>query len=326
SRGVGGVSYLSQSGRTVHVGLGASERAESVVVRWPGREPQRVGALAAGAIWEIEEGSATPHRVEPRPPSGGEETGGAGDGTPRLTGSADAAPTDRERLAEFWRRQRAAMHAVKVDGDLEAAIPLFESALELNPTHADSLYYLGNCLADTGDVEGALARFAEIARLDPQSHRAHKRWGTLRAMSATAPEQLAEAVAALERASAINREETGVPLVLGEVELMRGDLAAARRRLEWVVGSNPQSGEAYFVLGYLDWREGRDEEALELLETAVAARGEHWKPADAVAEGEVERRMHVESTPFEQYWQAWDGTPSPAAAFAALDAHLRPGS
>jgi tetratricopeptide (TPR) repeat protein len=214
------------------------------------------------------------------------------------------------------------MDAVKIDRDLERAITLFEQALELNPAHEDSLYYLGNCLAQTGDVDGALERFAQIMQANPQSHRAHKRWGTLRAVTSRGSQDLDTAIEALERAATINPEETGVSLVLGEVYLLRGETAEARRRLEWVVGSNPQAGEAYWMLAYLAWQDGDSTEAVRLLDLARGTRSEDWKPAGVVAEGETRVKMHTESTPFQELYDAWDGAPSPQDALAALHARV----
>jgi tetratricopeptide (TPR) repeat protein len=216
------------------------------------------------------------------------------------------------------------MDALKVDRDLERAITLFEQALELDPAHEDSLYYLGNCLAQTGDIDGALDRFAQIMQANRQSHRAHKRWGTLRAVTARGPQDLDSAIEALERAATINPEETGVSLVLGEVYLLRGEKAEARRRLEWVVGSNPQAGEAFWVLAYLAWQDGDSTEAERLLGLARGTRSEDWKPAGVVAEGETRVKMHTESTPFEELYDAWDGTLSPPEALASL--HSRSGA
>jgi len=297
-------SYLSQSSRTVHLGLGDASLVETLEVRWPDGETQRFEAVEAGALYELTEGNSQAVRV----------------------GTWDAAKASegmsRDQLAEFWRHQRAAMDAMKVDADPGRAIVLFEKALELDPAHFDSLYYLGNCLVETGETERALDRFAELMAADPQSHRAHKRWGTLRAVTARDAADMDAAAAVLERAFAINPEETGVSLVLGEVELMRGNPAAAQQRLEWVVRSNSQSGEGFFVLAYLAWRAGDESEATRRLDQASGTRTEDWKPAGAVAEGEVRQKMHVEAAPFEDLYSAWDGTRNLEVAFEPLRTRL----
>jgi len=301
-RTVGGVSYLSQSSRTLHIGLGDAQRVERVAVTWPDGKTQSFENIEANALYEV-------LRDEPRLRS-------------VVSWAGATAPLSRELLAEFWRAQRAGMHAMKVERDPARAIASFERALELDPGHADSLYYLANCLAATGDLEGALDRLAEMMRLDPLSHRAHKRWGTLRAMTARDTADLDAAVRALERTAAINPEETGAFLVLGEVDLLRGDERSAGERLARVVRTNPQAGEAFFVLGYLAWERGDRAAAVKRLEQSAGTRGKEWKPAGASAEGDVKGKMHAESTPFEEHYAAWDGSAEPARAFAGLRARL----
>jgi Tfp pilus assembly protein PilF len=322
-RSVNSVSYLSQSTRTVHLGLGEAVRLQALQVRWPGGLLQTFTDLEVNALWELTEDVPAPRKVAPLPsPDRGAGAGAPLDAPSGESVAATDPTTKRKRLAEFWRRQRAAMNAMKVDRDLERAIGLFREALELDPRHEDSIYYLGNCLAETGDPDGALQRFAELMRLNHQSHRAHKRWGTLRAVTARSAADLDAAVAVLERAAAINPEETGVSLVLGEVALLQGDLAAAKQRFEWVVRSNPQSGEAFFMLGYVAWRSGDASTAVQRLEQARDSRQEEWKPSGSIAEGEVKTLMHSDETPLLHVFAAWDGTPDPGMAFAALHAHL----
>lgn len=61
-----GSSYLSQSELALSVGLGAAGALEQVVVEWPGRPPERLGQLAAGARYDVAEGRGvvgrTPYR------------------------------------------------------------------------------------------------------------------------------------------------------------------------------------------------------------------------------------------------------------------------
>ncbi|HXV75154.1 MAG TPA: FG-GAP-like repeat-containing protein [Candidatus Polarisedimenticolaceae bacterium] len=303
-RTLGGVSYLSQSSRVLHFGLGRDEAIERIVVVWPDRERTVYHGAGVDARFELVRGESRPRRVA------------------EWSRPAGEAPPSRERLAEFWRTQRAAMDAMKVDGEPRRSIELFRRALELNPDHADSLYYLANCLAETGDVDGALEQLDRLIRADPQSHRAHKRWGTLRASTAADDTQLEHAESALLRAARINPEETGVSLVLGELHLLRGDRRAAQQRLEWVVRTNPQSGEAFFVLGYLAWAAGDDALARRQLMRARATRGNDTKPRGFAAEGDTRRKMHDETSLFEPLYRAWDGETDPAASFAALTDRL----
>jgi len=288
------VSYLSQSSRTVHFGLGSATQAEAIEVRWPGGGRDTWRDVAANAIWELTEGEPAPR----------------------------AAGGGRAELAEFWRTQRAAMDAMKKSRDPHAAIDLFRRALEIDPGHEDSLYYLANCLADTGDVDTALATLDELKRRNPMSHRAFLRWGTLRAVSASSAADLDAAVLALERAVEINPEETGALQSLGEVALLRGEPDLARQRFEWIVRTNAQPAQALYLLGYLAWRDGDAPRAQSFLERSRAARGKDWKPKGASAEGETKNRMHEERTPLGGACDAWDGSPDPASAYRALAERL----
>jgi tetratricopeptide (TPR) repeat protein len=311
-RSVGGASYLSQSSRLLHFGLGASSRVEGVTVRWLGGEVQELGPLEADAIWEISEGDPTPRRLPstaaPLPPestSGGPET------------------DERARLLAFWETQRAAMQALKQGDDCPAAIELFREALSLDPGHQDSRYYLANCLASLGRVEEALDELDTLRRADRGSHRGHKQWGLLRAITARGEAELLAAEEALERAHAINREETGALHLLGEIALVRGDFDLADQRLAWVCRTNPRAVGGFFLRAYLAWKGGDGASAHALLEAARSARGAEWKPAGAAAEGEVRVRMHREGSLLAAYWESWNGQAGELeSAFAALEDHL----
>jgi len=296
-------SYLSQSTRMLHFGLGESAGADSVEVRWHGGGTQSFGPLAGGAVWELTEGEDEPRR---------------------LAGAAAARPIegDRQRLVAFWAAQRAAMDAFKVDADCERAVPLFREALSIDPTHEDSLYYLANCLAGLGDPEAALVELDTLRTASPMSHRAHKQWGVLRAIHAGGADDLAAAEAALQRALEINREETGSLLVLGEIALLRGRFEEADDHLARATYTNPRAVGGFFLRAYMAWKRGDEAAARQLLETAQAARGPDWKPEGTTAEGDVIGRQYREETPLSRFWESWDGTISPRAAFAGLEARL----
>jgi tetratricopeptide (TPR) repeat protein len=237
---------------------------------------------------------------------------------------APAVPRDpRERERQFWALQRAGMDALKRDGDVDRAAELLQQALALDASHEDTRYYLGNALAARGDAEAALAQFEELRRHSPQSHRAHARWGTLRADTAASEAHLTAAEGALSRAHALNPEETGVLLALAEINLLQGELARADARLAAVARSNPRSAHAIFLGGYLRWTSGDSDGAATRLRQCRAVLGPDWKPAGATAEGDVVRRAHAEHTPLARFLGEWDGRVEPRAAYASLDRHLR---
>jgi tetratricopeptide (TPR) repeat protein len=229
----------------------------------------------------------------------------------------------KARVITFWEKERGAMHALKVENDIPKAIGLFRQALELDPKHEDSRYYLGNCLAIQGDLQGALAQFEELTRLNPQSHRGYKRLGTLEAIFASSPADFDAAEAALERALAINPEETGSLMVLGEIALLRGQAGKAEQRLAWACRTNPKAVGPFFLRGYLAWEQGDASRAGDMLAAARRALGKDWTPKGGTAEGDVLQKLHTDATPLSGFWEAWDGSTDPATAFTSLDTHLR---
>lgn len=305
--------YLSSASHTLHWGLGTATNVARLTVRWHAGATQEFTGLAADTFYELAEGDPQP-RVLARGRAASKEA--------RTVPSA-AVPLDgKQRQLAFWQAQRAGMEAMKVRGDNATAIPLFREAIALNPQHEDSRYYLGLCLASQGDSAGALAALAELQRLSPQSHRAWQQWGVIQAIAAKSDADLAAAEQALLKARAINPEETGALLVLGEVALLRGDLPLAEERLRAVTRTNHRSVGGHFLLGYLAWRRGDGAAARALLEETRQALGPDWQPKGATSEGDVQRKQHIEKTPLTSGWEDWDGRPEPERAFAPLTARL----
>jgi tetratricopeptide (TPR) repeat protein len=326
-RSVTGVSYLSQSSRALHWGLGSATRIDRLEIRWHAGRTNLFEGLDANTAYEIVEGETALRRVtpagatrsasDPRPPTSG---------LPTTSASSVAASADeKQRLVQFWDTQRAAMNAMKVEQDNPKAIRLFREAIALNPKHEDSRYYLGLCLASQGETAGALAALADLQHLNPQSHRAWQQWGVVRALSATTDADLAAAEQALQRAQSINPEETGALLVLGEVALLRGNLPLADERLAAATHTNPKAVGGFFLRGYLAWKRGDDPAARQFLGQTQAALGPDWQPQGATSEGDVKRKQHVEKTPLTPFWEEWNGQSEPAAAFRALELRLTGG-
>lgn len=313
-RGVGGGgSYLSQGSLVVHFGLGAAESVDAVEVRWPGGGRDRHAGLAANAEWLLTEGDAKPGRFvrdAGRPPGRG-------------TGEA-AGAEERRRVEAFWEAQRAAIRAFKVDRDPGRAAGLFREALLLDPAHEDSLYYLGLARMQLEDVPGALSALEDLLRVNPASHRGLRQWALLRAGTAVSDGHLEAAREALERALAVNAEETGALLLLGEVDLLQGRLAQAENHLALACRTNPRAAVGFFLRGYVAWKRGDAPGAERLLAQAAAVGRDEKKPAGATAEGDVRRAMATEQTPLSGFFEAWDGRAgAPDRAFADLDEHLR---
>ncbi len=302
-RTVGGASYLSQSSRRIHFGLGSASKLDSLEVRWPGGHSETYDGIGVNAAWELTEGDPAPRRLFPAAAA------------PSVAGVAKPLPG-------FWDKEHAAMDAMKKDGDYARAARLFREALAMNPSHEDSHYYLANCLAAQGDSRGAIAQLDELVRLNPGSHRAWLRRGSLLAASATSRDGLRAAADSVEKALAINPEETGAMMLLGEIAIVSGDYANAARRFQAVSRTNPRAAAALFLGSYIAWKRGDAAEARSLLARTQQARGKEWKPKGSVLEGDVRRRMFTDATFLSSFCDAWDGTPDPARAFRPLDRFL----
>ena len=310
-RTVTSVSYLSQSSRTPHFGLGALTRVDRVEVRWLGGGTNFFENLEADATYELTENELAPRKIVPAP--------GVYAASPAQTASTGSV---RQRQLDFWEKQRAAMNAMKVDKDHAKAIALFREALRLNPNHEDSRYYLGRCLASEGDVAGALTQLDELKRINPQSHRAWQQWGVLRALFATNHIDLDAAEQSLERAHDINPEETGALLVLGEISLLRGDVAKANERLSAACRTNPRAANGIFLRAYIAWKRGEVSQSVQQLEAMRTALGKEWQPRGSTSEGDVTLKQHIETTPLRRFSENWTGSLQPETAFASLDAYL----
>ena len=307
-RAVSPASYLSQSSTLVHVGLGEARAVDRLEIRWPGGARSTVGPLAADRVWEITEGDPTPREVAAPAPAEASATG------PPLD--------DRARTMAFWTTQRQAMRALKVENDLPRAVALLREALSLDPSHEDSRYYLATSLAALGEVDAALAELDTLRRANTASHRAWARWGVLRALTSRSPAELQAAEASLERARAVNPEETGALLALAEISLLQGDRTEAESRLDQVCAMNPRASGGWFLLGYVHWKRGDASGAVALLQRARTSLGPDWKPRGATAEGDVTRQAHEDLTPLSRFVNAWNGSERPAEAFAELGRFL----
>jgi tetratricopeptide (TPR) repeat protein len=318
-RSVGGASYMSQSSRTLHVGLGEASSIESVEVRWHAGESELFTGVQPGAAWELVEGEGIATRLE-RP-------GVRTLDVETLLGqrASQEVPTSedgRGRLVEFWKLQRRGMDLVKLEDDCAQAVEVFRSALELNPGHEDALYYLGNCLVSLGREEEGLAELATLREVNPLSHRGHMQWGVVRGLTARSRSDLEASEKALARALEVNQEETGSLLALGEVALLLGNDEVAKEHFEMACRTNPQAANGYFFRAYLAWKAGRDRDLEDLLAEVRRARGPEWKPEGAVAEGDTATQMHIERTPLVRFAQRWDGESAPDKAFEDLKRYI----
>lgn len=309
-RTIGSSSYLSQDSHRVHIGLGSATKIDRLEVHWSRGASQTWTQVGANRIWDVSQGQSD---LKPFYPGAGISS------APGTAPPADA----KAATLQFWTVQHAAMDAMKRDRDFARAALLFRDALALNPNHEDSHYYLANCYAALDDIPAAVAELDALSHINPQNHRAFQRKGELLAASATSRSQIAAARVPLLSALRLNSEETGTLVLLGEVDLARGESAAAETTFAHVCQANTRAVNAWFFRGYVAWKKGEVHLAAAMLQSARASHGPDWKPAGAVLEGDVRKRMFNESGFLGVFAQQWDGALNPAIAYRRLDAYLR---
>lgn len=250
-------SYLSQNSPIETFGLGAAARADTVEVSWPG------GGRVARA------GVAANQRL--------------------LLTEGEAAPVDRAQVRDFWKLYREAT-VLRVANDVQRASDTYARALAIDPRHEDVLYYYGTTRLALGDFAGAARAWRTLLGVNASSARAHSELGSLYlCLDPGAPFQLDSAARHLERAHEINREETGPLVRLGEVALLRGDLAAARRDFDAVLVTHAASAVARFYAGYVAWQQGDATLAQQQFARAIASAATTAPSALPPGEGDTKR-------------------------------------
>ncbi len=195
----------------------------------------------------------------------------------------------RERLSRFWNHYHQAT-TLRNGGRFEEAAALYRSALDVDPNHEESIYYLGNCLTELGDYREARRIYRRLVEVNPQSRRGWKLLGINLSHSLPGAPGLdyEEAEKAFLENVRINPEESGPFLDLGRLELKRGDREAALRYFRTAADFRSPTG--LFLLGLVGLVEGSFEDSADalrrVLETArqearIAGRG-------VASEGDVE--------------------------------------
>jgi tetratricopeptide (TPR) repeat protein len=255
-------SYLSQNSLIETFGLGRAARADTVEVRWPaGARVVRTDVSPNQRLLIAENGE-----------------GGA-------TGS-----DQRAQVQDFWKLYREAT-LLRAGRNTQQASDVYARALALNPKHEDVLYYYGSMRLELGDFAGAQRAWRTLVTLNPSSARAHSELGALYScVEPSAPFQLDSAEWHFERAHAINKEENGPLIRLGEVALLRGDLAGAKRDFDAVLVTHAANSLARFYAGYIEWKKGNTSIAQQQFARAVAAAAKA-PLAPAPLEGDTKKKL-----------------------------------
>ncbi|HSR51363.1 MAG TPA: FG-GAP-like repeat-containing protein [Acidobacteriota bacterium] len=165
----------------------------------------------------------------------------------------------RQELKDFWAAYDSATQQ-RIEGEWRTAADLYERALEINPRHEESLYYLGNCHFELGDYVRAVEVYRRLLRINPDSNRGYAQLGlVLFSPWPGAPVDFEEAEAALLKSVELYPEESGGFVRLGRLALAQGRAEEALECFDQAAGF--RSAEGIFWSGFVRFRQGRFSEA-----------------------------------------------------------------
>jgi len=140
-------------------------------------------------------------------------------------------------LALYWQRQ----------GETSRALQVLEEITQLYPENPALLSELGNALAQTGNLQAALAAYQGAVRLAPDIP---DYWRLLASFSARYEYQIAAAgLPAARRAAALDPGNPANLDVLGQVLLLLQDFTSAERFFQRAVETDPNYAPAHVRLG-----------------------------------------------------------------------------
>lgn len=193
----------------------------------------------------------------------------------------------RKRIASFWQAYHEATR-LRIQEDFSGAVKSYEKALQLNPDHEESLYYLGNCLFELGQYSEAVKAYQKMTQLNINSHRGFSQLGVT--LSTPAPGGLwqpEQAKQAFLRNAQINQEESGPFLRLGLLALNQDDLNQAFGYFQTAAGFG--SPEGYFLSGLVRFHEARFREAMGFFQKVleINAREKKITGRGVLSEGDI---------------------------------------
>jgi len=205
-----------------------------------------------------------------------------------------------ERIRSFWELYNQAA-AARMRGDFESAALGYQKALELDPEHQDSLFYLAVSLEESGRYDEAARLLEKLTDLYPEHNPAWSQLGmVLSTLAPGAQPDLEAASAAFKRSQEINREQSGPFLAQGKLEIDRGRLDRASEA--FAIAARGGAPEGLFLSGLTRYLEGDPRAAagffIQVLEAnarekAITGRG-------VLSEGDVQATPGGDLTAFER--------------------------
>ena len=166
----------------------------------------------------------------------------------------------------FWAYYNRATE-YRLQGKEDSSIIAYQEALKLNPDHEDALYYIGNMYMKMDKFDKARETWEKLIELNPQSERAYNQLGNLYfCVKHTEYFHPEKSKWYFKRAAGLNNLTLNPNLRLGEIALFQDSTNDAFGILNKLSVMDQKNAEIFFILGYLNWKSGKEHEAIKDLE------------------------------------------------------------
>ncbi|HEY3388610.1 MAG TPA: tetratricopeptide repeat protein [Prolixibacteraceae bacterium] len=166
----------------------------------------------------------------------------------------------------FWTHYNRATE-YRLQGKADSSIMAYQEALKMNQHHEDALYYIGNMYRKADKFDQAQKAWEKLIELNPQSERAYNQLGNLY-FCVRHPDYFhpAKSKSYFKRAANLNKETLNPNLRLGEIALFQNSIHDASGIFNKLSMMDQKNAEIFFILGYLNWKSGKEPDAIRNLE------------------------------------------------------------
>jgi tetratricopeptide (TPR) repeat protein len=182
--------------------------------------------------------------------------------------------------------QKALAMGIVKNGNLEAAIPELEKAIQMNLSDAELHYNLGYALKNLGKSIEALNAFEQAAYYDPQMFKAHMSIGELNFQL----RNLDDAIAAYRQAIRLNDTDATAHNNLAAALGISGELDQAIAEYEAAMQLDPESSPTAYNLGVTTRAKGDLRAALEWFKKACELDQRNYRACSEMRAMEKESR------------------------------------
>lgn len=195
--------------------------------------------------------------------------------------------TEKQKIKSFWDTYRKAQK-YRIERRWEDAARYYEKALAINKVHEDARFNLGNMHLELKQYKKAEECWLHIVDVNHHSARSYMQLGRLYlSFERTETFDIEKAKEAFLKTFEINKVITGPLMLLGHVALLKGEEKVAKDYFQSVVGSDIKSVEAYFLLGYIEWKNGYSAKAREMFNKAVTFSAPEKTVQGTLSEGDT---------------------------------------